>query len=57
MAKKRYPEDGMQKPVGIVLSKEALAQLEKKASDMGMKRNDLIRQILYGVAFKESLTA
>ena len=54
---KRYPEDGMQKPVAIVLSKEALAALEARAKTMGLKRNELIRQVLYGVAFKGELAA
>ena len=55
--KRRYPEEAMQKPVNIVLSKEALAELERKANTMGLKRNELIRQVLYGVAFKDALAA
>lgn len=47
---KRYPDDGMQKPVAIVLSKEALSELELKANTMELKRNELIWQIRYGVA-------
>ena len=45
------------KPINIVLSKPALAELERKANTMGMKRNELIRQILFGIAFKETLSA
>lgn len=55
--RQRYPEDGMQKPVAIVLSKEALLALEARAKTMGLKRNELIRQVLYGVAFKDELAA
>lgn len=57
MPAKRYPDEGMQKPVAIVLSKPALSELERKANKMGLKRNEFIRQILYGVAFKETLAA
>ena len=52
-----YNEDSPAKPVNIVLSKTALTKLEQQASVMGMKRNELIRQILYGQAFKEALAA
>ena len=52
-----YNEDSIQKPINIVLSKSALANLEEKAGAMGIRRNELIRQVLYGVAFKETLAA
>ena len=52
-----YNEDSMQKPINIVLSKTALTNLEERARDMGIKRNELIPQVLYGVAFKETLAA
>ena len=52
-----YNEDSLAKPVNIVLSKTALMKLEQQASKMGMRRNELIRQVLYGQAFKETLAA
>ena len=55
--REKYNEDSMHKPVSIVLSKAALAALAEKAEAMGLRRNELIRQVLYGVAFKETLAA
>ena len=50
-----YNAHSIQKPLSIVLSKEALNRLHDKAKTMGIKRNDLVRQVLYNVAFKEDL--
>ena len=52
-----YNEDSRQKPINIVLSKAALTALAEKAEPMGLTRNELIRQAIYNLAFKETLAA
>ena len=50
-------EAASRKKVGIVLSMQAMEKLQTKAEAMGMSRNEFIRQVLYGIAFKEELAA
>lgn len=52
---RNYNEESYQKPVSIVLSKTALQKLHDMAKSMGIKRNDLMRQVLYNVAFADEL--
>ena len=42
---------------GETMSVEDKMLAEMKADSLGMKRNELIRQVLYGVAFREELAA
>ena len=53
--KDNYNADSMTKPVGVILSKKALEKLDRQAREMGLKRSELIRQVLHNQAFKETL--
>ena len=44
----RKPKKDGRKTIGIVVSEAALKRLECKANGLGMERNEMIRQILYG---------
>ncbi len=56
-ARASYHDSKTGKTISISLSPQALKNLEKHALELGMKRNEFIRQLLYGVAFKDQLCA